>query len=254
MDYKADARAKEIDPTQPTHRAAKDDLIIVAGTREKRHILNAYEEKFGSGYTDSIVTTKKGKHVNTTSDLPNICMRPSKDKYNRVDTLELHCVIATLLRGFQQEFTMQDLHNLHLVCKTFASMIPKIIRWLKVDFSPLCKPRYNYRQQERINPHCLEMASAAMIYFGLDPGKFVQWLGGEYTGHHWDVQTTLDAVESHIMPGDFEHMKRILLDGCPAELMFIEPLDNKLAMLKRGNSKTFKDNPNLIKKAMNKED
>jgi hypothetical protein len=30
------------------------------------------------------------------------------------------------------------------MCKTFASMIPKIIRWLKVDFSLLCKPRYNY--------------------------------------------------------------------------------------------------------------
>ncbi len=81
MDYKADACAKEINPAQPTHWAAKDDLIIVAGTREKRHILNAYEEKFGSGYTDPIVTTKKGKHVNTTSVLPKICMRPSKDKY-----------------------------------------------------------------------------------------------------------------------------------------------------------------------------
>jgi hypothetical protein len=226
----------------------------VVGTREKRRILNAYEEKIGSGYTDSIVTTKKGKHVNTTSDLPNICMRPSKDKYYPVDTLELHCVIATLLKGFQQEFTTQDLHNLRLMCKTFASMIPKIIRWLKVDFSPLCKPRYNYEQQERINPHRIKMASAAMIYFGLNPGKFVRWLGGKYTGHHQDIQTTLDAVESHITPRDFEHMKRILLDGCPAELMFIEPLDNKLAMLKRGNSKTFKDNPNLVKKAMNKED
>jgi hypothetical protein len=98
------------------------------------------------------------------------------------------------------------------------------------------------------------MASAATIYFDLDPGKFVRWLGGKYTGHHRDVQTTLDAVESHIMPGDFEHMNWILLDGCPAELSFIEPLDNKLAMLKRGNSKMFKDNPDLLKKAMNKED
>jgi hypothetical protein len=98
------------------------------------------------------------------------------------------------------------------------------------------------------------MASAAMIYIGLNPGKFVRWLGGKYTGHHWDVQRTLDAVDSHIMPGDFKHMKQILLDGCPAESMFIEPLDNKLAMLKRGNLKTFKDNPGLIKKAMNKED
>jgi hypothetical protein len=149
---------------------------------------------------------------------------------------------------------MQDLHNLHLVCKTSASMIPKIIRWLKVDFSLLCKPRYNYKQQEKIDPHRIKLASAAMIYFCLDSRKFVRWLGGEYTGHYRDVQTTLDAVESHIMPRDFEHMKRILLDGCPAELMFIEPLDNKLAMLKCGNLKTFKDNPNLVKKAMNKED
>jgi hypothetical protein len=133
-------------------------------------------------------------------------------------------------------------------------MIPKIIRWLKVDFSQLHKPRYNYEQQERIEPHHVEMASAAMIYFGLNPGKFVRWLGGKYTGHHWDTQTTLDAVESHIKSNDFKHMKRILLDGCPAELMFIEPLDNKLAMLKCGNSKTFKNNPDLIKKVMNKED
>ncbi len=147
MDYKADSRTKEINPTQPTHRAAEDDLIIVVGTREKWHILNAHEEKIGSGYTDSIVTTKKGKHINTTSDLPNICMRPSKDMYYQVNTLELHCIIATLLKGFQQESTMQDLHNLRLMCKTFASMIPKIIRWLKVDFSLLRKPRYYYKQQ-----------------------------------------------------------------------------------------------------------
>jgi hypothetical protein len=58
MDYKADARTKEINPTQPTHQAAEDDSIIVVGTREKRRILNAYKDKFGSGYTDSIVMTK----------------------------------------------------------------------------------------------------------------------------------------------------------------------------------------------------
>ncbi len=49
-------------------------------------------------------------------------------------------------------------------------------------------------------------------------------------------------------------MRRILLDSCPAEFMFTEPLDNKLAMLKHGNLKTFKADPNLIKKVMNKED
>ena len=254
MNAKADTLAEVATPTIPKETNA--DLTIVAGTREKHRILDAYKKHFGLGYPDSIVMTRKGKQVSTASDLQllNKRMRPSKDKYYRVETLELHCVIATLLKDFRQDFQLQDLHNLRRVCKTFASMIPKIIRWLKIDFSLLREPRYNYEKQERIDPHCVEMASAAMVHFDLDPGKFVQWLGGEYMGYHRNVQTTLDAVQSHVTPDNFEHMRRILLDGCPAEFMFTEPLDNKLAMLKRGNLKTFKANPNLIKKAMNKED
>ena len=68
---------------------------------------------------------------------------------------------------------MQDICNLCLVCKDFALLVPKITRWLTVDFSLLCKPWYNYEQQERINLHRVEMASTAMVHFGLDPGKFV---------------------------------------------------------------------------------
>jgi hypothetical protein len=36
--------------------------------------------------------------------------------------------------------------------------------------------------------------SMAMILFGLDPGKFVRFLSGEYTRQHWDVRPTLEAV------------------------------------------------------------
>jgi len=71
------------------------------------------------------------------------------------------------------EFTAQDIRNLCLVCKDFVSLVPKITRWLKVDFSLLREPWYNYEQQERIDPQCIEMASAAMVHFCLDPGKFV---------------------------------------------------------------------------------
>ena len=37
----------------------RDDVAIVSGTREKRRILEAYEEKFGTGYPDSIIMRKK---------------------------------------------------------------------------------------------------------------------------------------------------------------------------------------------------
>jgi hypothetical protein len=182
-------------------------------------------------------------------------MRPSKDKFYRVVVLELHSVIATILTEFRVEFTAQDLHNLCLVCKDFASLVPKITRWLTVDFSLLCKPRYNYEQQEQINLHCIKMASVAMAHFGLDPGKFVRWMGGEYTGYHRVIQRTLAAVRRpYITAEDYNHIEQILLDGCPAELMFTEPLDNKLKMIRRGNSKCFTDNPDLVRMAMNKED
>ena len=46
-------------------------------------------------------------------------MRPSKDKFYRVDILELHSVIATVIKEFRVEFAVQDMRNLCLVCKEF---------------------------------------------------------------------------------------------------------------------------------------
>ena len=76
------------------------------------------------------------------------------------------------------------------------------------------------------------MASAAMIHFGLDPGKLVRWLGGEYTGARRDVDRTLTEVRAHVSAEDFNHMKWILMDGSPSKLTFDEPLANKSLMIK----------------------
>jgi hypothetical protein len=100
MNAKANTLAEVTTPAIP--KETNNNLTIVAGTREKRHILDVYEKRFGLGYPDSIVTTRKGKQVSTAFDLQllNKRMTPSKDKYYRVQTLELHCVIATLLKDF----------------------------------------------------------------------------------------------------------------------------------------------------------
>ena len=101
MNAKTDSSSQ--DATQPAiPQVTHDDAMIVSGTREKRRILDAYDNKFGTGYTDSIVTRKKGKQVDTTllSRSKTQRMRPSKDKFYRVDILELHSVIATILKIF----------------------------------------------------------------------------------------------------------------------------------------------------------
>ncbi len=79
INAKTDTLSKVATPVIPWE--ADDDLIIISGTREKRCILEVYKEKFGSGYPDSIVMSKKGKLFSTTLVLQSARMRPSKDKF-----------------------------------------------------------------------------------------------------------------------------------------------------------------------------
>ena len=49
-----------------------------------------------------------------------------------------------------------------------------------------------------------------MIHFGLDPGQFVHFLSGKYTGQYWDVCHTLDAVQDRVTLDVYNHIKRTL--------------------------------------------
>ncbi len=51
-------------------------------------------------------------------------------------------------------------------------------------------------------PHQVCIANAAMAHFGLDPGRFMQWMGGEYTGQLRDAYSTLAAVKGHVSIDD----------------------------------------------------
>ena len=237
--------------TDPSLRHTPSPSTLVSATKEKRRILDQYERDFGSGYPESIITKKKGKH-----DPPPLSMsrmRPALNKYYRTEEVTLHNVIAIVMRDYAA-FIPQELQAIRQLDKDFSFFIPKVLHWLSVDFSPLREPRYNYQDQTMIDPRRVLMANAAMVHFGLDPGRFVRWLAGEYTGSARDVRATLAAVRNYISDDDYNHMERILLQGCPYELQFDEPLDNKLEMIRRGNSRSFKDNIHLVLKTMNKED
>jgi hypothetical protein len=96
------------------------------------------------------------------------------------------------------------------------------------------------------------MANAAMAHFGLNPERFVRLMGGEYTGQHQDAYSTLAAVKGHVSTDDYKQMKQILLNRCPAQLNFEEPLSNKIKMIDQGNSKSFNANTALVLKQLTK--
>ncbi len=56
-----------------------DEAIIVRGTKEKKRILDAYEEHFGQDFNHSLVSKKKGKiELDPILDFPG--MKPALDK------------------------------------------------------------------------------------------------------------------------------------------------------------------------------
>ncbi len=127
--------------------------------------------------------------------------------------------------------------------KDFANIVLKVLRWLRVNFTPLRDPRLGYEQQDHINPYHMEMASVAMNYFVLDPGKLVRFLSGEYTSQNWDIRRTLDAIQDLVTSDDYGHIKRILLDDCPAQLTLEEASISKLEFISCSNLKSFIENP-----------
>jgi hypothetical protein len=80
-------RPFEIPPTQPslpfsTPSERKKSAALVPGMKEKRHILDQYENEFGLEYPESIITKKKGKPSHDPFPLIRSArMRPALDKY-----------------------------------------------------------------------------------------------------------------------------------------------------------------------------
>jgi hypothetical protein len=148
----------------------------VSGTKEKKRIFEEYVSKFGSGHQELIITKKKGKldlneplHFVTSSWKG---MKPSTDKYYRVKDLMIYNVIIIVIQEYTA-FSKNKLLSIRLINTDFTKMIPKLKRWLQIDFSTLRKPRLNYKSQTQIDPNGVCMANAAMAHFGLNPGRFL---------------------------------------------------------------------------------
>ena len=98
LQYGALLRGIEANSSSSTSASTCIEPIIQTGTKEKKRILDAYQARYGSECSDSIVTKKKGK---TSDDI--LCpersrMRPSLDKWYRVEELYLYNVITTIIK------------------------------------------------------------------------------------------------------------------------------------------------------------
>ena len=215
------------------------------------------------GYPLPVTTTNKGKPTSThqlnippNHRLVSDCkMKPSIKLQYRISILSIEHVIVTIVKQYEKYFLDEDdIRRITCVNKLFARMIPDVIRLRSLNFNDLVLPRYGYASQTEISQHRVDMATAAMIHFNMDPGFLVRFMSGEYTGEARDFTRVEQAIGQYIDPSDLAHIKRILTRGCPAQLTFDEEPENKKRLLERGNQKSFDMHPELVKKTLNKEE
>ena len=98
------------------------------------------------------------------------------------------------------------------------------------------------------------MATACAIHYSLHPGMVTRYLKGKYVGENRNVPQILRDVSSHVDESDAAHIEQILTQGCHSRLSFEEMSEMKAYIIKKGNQATFKMYPDIVTKAMNKED
>jgi hypothetical protein len=79
-------------------------------------------------------------------------MKPSTNKYYRFKDSTIYNVITIVIQEYTA-FSKNELLSIRLINTDFAKMIPKLKRWLQIDFSTLLKLRLNYKSQMQIESH-----------------------------------------------------------------------------------------------------
>ena len=81
-----------------------------------------------------------------------------------------------------------EISRLARVNRFFGKVVPEIMRLLNVNWRPITEHRLDYNNQQQISMKRVDMATALAIQCGLDPGKIVRTLGGEYTGEWRNIK------------------------------------------------------------------
>ena len=165
---------------------------------------------------------------------------------------QFHNAAFFLVReGFLEQ---QEMRTLRAVSSHFRDMVDQVPKLMQVDFSPLLQPRVDYSTQNEISMERVEMMSACLVYYGLNYGLVVRYLGGEYTGEWRDVDGILKLVRPVASQEDYDHIERILKEGCPADFDYEESHENKMAFIERGNQSTVARHRKEVNATLNKEE
>ena len=133
-------------------------------------------------------------------------MEPISNMYYQVSIINLFNVLVPIIVEINGFFDKTDFGLSACNCKHLCEVVPDICCWPKIDWRPLLEPRIGSQAQTEIDPHRVDMATLLLIMAGLDTGKVVRILKGEYIGSWRETKKILALVKPHISQADYDHM------------------------------------------------
>ena len=92
--------------------------------------------------------------------------------------------------------TMDILCDVNPEHEAIIEYLPKL---MKVDFSALLQPRYDYGDQQKTKKERVRLMAACAVHYDLDFGLVLRFLAGEYTAEWRDFEAVLGNTTGRLM-------------------------------------------------------
>jgi hypothetical protein len=177
-----------------------------------------------------------------------------KDNLRQVFTTERvfpHIVLPLFKQGF---LDAEDMGNLFKAMPSTRTLWNEYQRVAHIDWTPLCEPNPNWKEQTEIDDNRVDMRTAMLFHYNLDLSAVHRKLGGNHVGAHRNPEFILQQVSGLIDRTTYNHLRRILVDGCPGVFNEEATYEQYREMYKYGNHKSVEQNLEKVMLTMNKED
>ena len=98
-------------------------------------------------------------------------MKPEIGRYWRTESTTQYCLFQTVKSKF---LSVRDMKSVGRLSRGYDQMVESVMRARTIDFSPLRQPRFDYADQQEIDPARVAMLESCAIHYNLDFGLVVR--------------------------------------------------------------------------------
>jgi hypothetical protein len=179
-----------------------------------------------------------------------------KDNLRQVFTTEKgfpHVVFPLLKEGF---LDLDAMSNLFAAMPSLRTLWNKYIQVRDINWSPLCEQNPNWKDQKAIDHSRVDMRTVMLFHYNLDLAAVHRKTGGNHVAAHRTAnpEIILQQVKGLMDQNNYDHLKRILVEGCPNVFNEEATYEQYREMYQYGNHKSVEQNLEKVMLTMNKED